>query len=117
MLVAAVLFAVARLPVASDSATITLRPVNKSVASIEWVSLDEKNRPIDRGVAPGIAKQASGGVPVVYCAEATTSGFLELVVDVGGGKITASAYCTQVVVRGKAVRTTGVEDPRKKRKS
>jgi hypothetical protein len=101
-------------PISADSATITLRPFNKSVGTIEWLSLDEKSRPIDRGVAPAVTKQASDGVPVVYCSATKTAGFLELIVDVGGGQITASAFCTRVVVRGKAVQTTGVDDPRKK---
>jgi len=96
----------------ADSATITLRPYNKSTVALNWVSFDEKKRPIDRGAAPAVTKQASDGTPITYCAEDTKSGFLELVVDVGGGQMTAYAYCTRVIVHGKAVKTMGVEDPR-----
>ena len=96
----------------SDSATITLRPYDKSVATISWVAFADDGRLLDRGVAPGETKQASAGVAVTYCAELTTGSPLELVVDVGGGQITAWARCTRVVVRSRAVETKGVRDPR-----
>jgi hypothetical protein len=114
MHIASILPLIAALYVPSDSAVITLRSHDPQVPSLKWVAFDDARRPIARGVAPGVVRQATAGAAVTYCSDSGVA-WLELVVEVGDankGRMRAYGACTRVVVRGRAVQTLGVDDPR-----
>jgi hypothetical protein len=112
MLMSVLLGAVLAISQPVDSATVTLRPHDKTVRIMAWVAFDATGREIDRGTTPTVTKQQTSGQAVTYCTDNPSDGFLELVVTVRAGKMTAWATCTRVTVRGIAVKTEGVPDPR-----
>lgn len=94
-----------------DSATISLKPELPAGVGMTWVAFDAEKRVVSRGSTPATLKQAANGVPLTYCAD-NGIGFLELVVLTENNRIRATARCTKVLVRGTAIRTEGVLDPR-----
>lgn len=94
-----------------DSVTITMKPRRPEVPTMNWVAFDDARRPIGRGTAPTTISHAAGGAAITYCADREGE-WLELTVDLKGGTMQAYGHCTRVTVRGKAVQTTGVPDPR-----
>ena len=95
----------------TDSVTVTVKPRRPEAATMGWVAFDDARRPIGRGTAPGTISQASDGTAVTYCA-AKDDEWIELTVDLRGGVMRAYGHCTRVTVKGKAVKTLGVADPR-----
>ena len=94
-----------------DCASIALKPRDARSGAIRWIAFDDTGRPVGRGTTPTTIGQAAEGVGVTYCAESETV-WLELRVEVKAGHIDAWGHCTRVTVKGQAVQTTGVSDPR-----
>jgi|GEM_PF-3597097 len=94
-----------------DSAVVSLRPHDPSSAGMTWVALDSSNRVLNEGTTPSMVKLPAHGPAVIYCVE-RGAGFLELEVHTAENRIRASGRCTKVSVRGMAVRTESMLDPR-----
>lgn len=94
-----------------DSTLMTLRAANDAGVSMTWVALDSTRHVVNQGTTPATLKVPPTGPALIYCVERGT-GDLEVVLRNRDYQITATARCTKVTVRGLAIRTEAMRDPR-----
>ncbi|WP_434479319.1 hypothetical protein [Gemmatimonas sp.] len=110
-LVFATMHRTAPLPQVKDSTSVALRPVSVTDVGMTWVALDSARHVVNQGGTPSTVKMPPFGSTLTYCVD-RGAGHLELVVQNPQSRITATARCTKVTVRGLAIRTESVRDPR-----
>ena len=94
-----------------DSTAMTLRPASNVGTGMTWVALDSTRHVVDQGTTPATLKISPTAPTLIYCVE-RGAGDLEIVLRNSGYRITATARCTKVTVRGLAIRTEAMRDPR-----
>lgn len=94
-----------------DSTVMTLRPASTVGTGMTWVALDSTRHVVDQGTTPATLKLPPTAPTLVYCVE-RGAGDLEILLRNRDYRITATARCTKVTVRGLAIRTEAIRDPR-----